>query len=83
MYITHFTIMQDGKYVGSVAVMGQAVRAARNRAARTGRPVSVTAHINDGHVREIVYYPNGAVEILWDITTEFQRLWQGEGGASK
>ena len=83
MNITHFTIMQDGhQYVGSVAVKEQAVHAAQSRAVRTGRPVSVTAHIDDGRVREAVYHPDGTIERPWNIDTEFQSLRQG-GKTSK
>ena len=76
MRITHFTITQDGQNVGSAAVMEQAVNAAKNRAARTGRPVSVIAHIDDGRVREVIYHPDGAIERLWSIAMELQNLHQ-------
>lgn len=76
MRITHFTLSQDGRHIGSAAVREQAVNAAKSCAARTGRPVSVTAHIDDGRTREVVYHPDGTAERLWDISKELRNLQQ-------
>ena len=66
MRITHFTISQDGRHIGNVAVREQAVDAAKIRAVRTGRPVSVVAHIDGGRSREVVYHPDGTVDRIWE-----------------
>ena len=67
MKITHLTISQDGQFVGSVAIREQAVNAAKTRAARTGKPVSVIAHIEDGSEREVIFNPDGTNEQIWRI----------------
>lgn len=67
MRFTHFTITQDGRFVGSSAVMEQAVNEAARRAADTGKPVSVIAHIEGGGTREAVFHPNGTNEKIWLI----------------
>ena len=63
MKINHLTISQDGQLVGSVAIRGQAVNAAKTRAARTGKPVSVIAHIEDGSEREVIFNPDGLGQV--------------------
>ena len=54
MDFTHFTLKQDGEFVGSSAVLHQAVIAAARQAADTGRPVTVMAHVRGGGTREAV-----------------------------
>ena len=70
MHITHFTISQDGRHIGRVPVREQAVDAAKSRAARTGRSVSVVGHLDDGRTREVIYHPDGAVDRLWEREEE-------------
>lgn len=67
MHFTHFTIMQDGKSIGNAASMEQAVSTAKARAADTGKPVSVTAHVEGGGSREAVFNPDGTNEKIWSI----------------
>lgn len=67
MHITHFTIMQDGQNVGNVAIREQAVNAAKTRASKTGKPVSVVAHLDDGRDREVIFNPDGTNERIWAI----------------
>lgn len=76
MYITHFTISQDGRHIGSVPVREQAVDAAKGYAVRTGRPVSVVAHIDDGRTREVVYYPDGTIDRIWE--REEKKAWSDD-----
>lgn len=65
MRIVQFTVKQDAQIIGSVAAREQAVNAAKTRAAGTGRPVSVIAHLDDGREREVVYNPDGTVDRIW------------------
>lgn len=67
MRITNYTVKQDGQVIGSVAVREQAVSAATTRAADTGRPVSVVAHLDDGREREVIFNPDGTNEKIWTI----------------
>jgi len=67
MRITHLTITQDGQYIGETFIKERAVNAARIRAAETGKPVSVTARLEDGRDREVVFNPDGTNERIWAI----------------
>lgn len=67
MEFTHFTLLQDGKFIGSSTVLQQAVIAATRHAADTGRPVTVMAHIDGGGSRKAVFNPDGTNEHIWDI----------------
>lgn len=67
MRFTHFTLLQDGQTIGSVAVREQAVDAAKTRAVDTGRPVSVVAHVEGGGSREVVFDPDGTNDKIWTI----------------
>lgn len=58
----NFTITQDGQQVGSTPIIEQAVKAAKTRAAETGRDVSVTAHYKDAEDREVIYHQDGTNE---------------------
>lgn len=66
MRIMNFTVAQGDKIIGKVAVRGQAVNAAKERAEQTGKPVSVVAELDNGQKREVVYYPNGTVDKIWE-----------------
>lgn len=67
MKITNLTIVQSGETIGNVALKEQAVRTAKTRAAETGRPVSVIAHLDDGRDREVIFNPDGTNEKIWII----------------
>ena len=67
MRCTHFTITQEGKFIGSSAVLQQAVIASTRHAADTGRPVTVMAHIDGGGSRKAVFNPDGTNERIWNI----------------
>lgn len=67
MRITLLTITQDGQYIGKTPIGEQAVAAAKTRAAETGKPVSVVAHLEDGRDREVIFNPDGTNEKIWDI----------------
>lgn len=67
MRITLFTITQDGQYIGKTPIGEQAVSAAKARAAKTGKPVSVVAHLEDGRDREVIFNPDGTNERIWAI----------------
>ena len=67
MDFTHFTLKQDGEFVGSSAVLHQAVIAAARQAADTGRPVTVMAHVRGGGTREAVFNPDGTNEHIWKL----------------
>lgn len=67
MHIINFTVKQDGKVIGEVAIREQAVNAAKARAQKTGSPVSVIAHLDTGKDREVIFHPDGTNERIWDI----------------
>lgn len=67
MHIINFTVKQADKIVGEVAIREQAVNAAKARAERTGRPVSVIAHMDNGKDREVIFNPDGTNENIWII----------------
>lgn len=67
MRITLFTITQDGQYIGKTPFGEQAVSAAKTRAAKTGKPVSVVVRLEDGRDREVIFNPDGTNERIWDI----------------
>lgn len=67
MRIINFTITQDGQVIDNVAVREQAVDAAKARAAETGRPVSIIAHLSNGRGREVIFNPDGTNEKIWEI----------------
>lgn len=78
MKINHLTISQDGQLVGSVAIREQAVNAAKTRAARTGKPVSVIAHIEDGSEREVTTLKEGAAAVPYHADGELCRMYPAE-----
>ena len=67
MRITHLTITQDGQYIGKTPIGEQAVNVAKTRAAKTGKPISVIAHLEDGRDREVIFHPDGTNERIWAI----------------
>ena len=64
---THFTLTQSGKENGTVAVMEQAINAAKGYAASKNAPVSVVGHRDDGEEREVIYHPDGRIEKIWEL----------------
>lgn len=67
MDFTHFTLKQDGRFVGSSAVLHQAVIAAMRLAAETGKPVTVMAHVRGGGTKKAVFNPDGTNDKIWNI----------------
>lgn len=67
MDFTHFTLKQDGAFVGSSTVLHQAVIAAARLAAETGKPVTVMAHVKGGGTRTAILNPDGTNEHIWNI----------------
>lgn len=67
MHFTHFTITQEGKFIGSSTVLQQAVIAATRHAADTGSPVTVMAHIDGGGTRKAIFNSDGTNEHIWNI----------------
>lgn len=66
MRIISFTVFQKGEIVGKVPIREQARNAAKIRAERTGDPVSVVAELDNGKKREVVFYPDGTVDKIWE-----------------
>lgn len=52
--------------IGKTPIREQAVNAAKVRASETGADVSVTALLDDGRKREVIYKPNGSVIKVWE-----------------
>lgn len=67
MRFTHFTLKQDGAFIGSSTVLQQAVSEARQHAVDTGKPVTVMAHIDGGGTKEAIFHPNGTNDKIWNI----------------
>jgi len=65
MKITGFEITSKGKYIGRTPILEQAVNAAKVRASESGVDVSVTALLDDGRKREVIYKPDGSVDRVW------------------
>ena len=67
MRFTHFTLKQDGAFIGSSTVLQQAVSEARQHAVDTGKPVTVMAHIDGGGTKEAIFHPDGTNEHIWKL----------------
>lgn len=67
MQYTHFTLTQNGQQLGTVAVMRQAVNAAKGFAKKNWAPVSVVGHRVDGEEKEVIYHPDGHIEKIWEL----------------
>ena len=67
MRIISFIITQDGEHVGKTPIRDQAISAAKKRAGATGKPVTVTAILDDGRTRDVEYHPDGNIRHIWDI----------------
>lgn len=67
MKYMHFTLTQNGEQIGTVAVMQQAVNAAKGYAEKNGAPVSVIGHRDDGVEKEVIYHPDGRIEKIWEL----------------
>ena len=67
MRFTHFTLKQDGAFIGSSTVLQQAVSEARQHAVDTGKPVTVMAHVRGGGTRKAVFNPDGTNAKIWNI----------------
>lgn len=67
MFTPSFTIAQDGQVIGHIAAKEEAVNTARNRAAETGKDVTVIAHLGAVTDRDVVFHPNGTNEKIWII----------------
>lgn len=65
MKITGFEITSKGQYIGKTPIREQAVNAAKVRASESGVDVSVTALLDDGRKREVIYKPDGSVDRVW------------------
>lgn len=66
MRVISFTIIQHGNVVGKVPLRDQARNAAKMRAKQTGAPVSVISELDTGKKREVVYYPDGTIDKIWE-----------------
>ena len=66
MKIIGFEITSGGQYIGKTPIREQAVNAAKVRASETGADVSVTALLDDGRKREVIYKPNGSIVKVWE-----------------
>lgn len=67
MRYTHFTLTQNGKKIGTAAVMEQAINAAKGYAITKGAPVSVVGRRDDGKEKEVIYHPDGRIEKIWEL----------------
>ena len=67
MRYTHFTLTQNGEQIGTVAIMEQAINAAKGYATTKGTPVSVIGHRDDGKEKEVIYHPDGRIEKIWAL----------------
>ena len=86
MRFTHFTLKQDGAFIGSSTVLQQAVSEARQHAVDTGKPVTVMAHIDGGGTKEAIFHPNGTNDKIWNIdkgrplVPSFGQVYVNRGG---
>ena len=67
MRYTHFSLTQNGEQIGTVAVMEQAINAAKGYAEKNGAQVSVIGHRDDGKEKEVIYHPDGRIEKIWQL----------------
>ena len=86
MRFTHFTLKQDGAFIGCSTVLQQAVSEARQHAVDTGKPVTVMAHIDGGGTKEAIFHPNGTNDKIWNIdkgrplVPSFGQVYVNRGG---
>lgn len=67
MFIPSFTISQDGQVIGSITTIEEAVNVAKTRAAKTGKDVVITAHLDAVTDRDVIFHPDGTNEKIWSI----------------
>lgn len=67
MRITNFTISQDGLFIGNSTVREQTVNAATRHAIDTGKPVSLSVHVEGGGTEVVTFNPDGTNENIWAI----------------
>lgn len=88
MKIISYTVTQDGEHVGKSPIRDQAVNAAKMRAEATGKPVTVTAALDDGRTKEVIYHPDGFIQKIWEIAQsspfcpEVGKTYRNAGGGS-
>ena len=88
MRYLHFTLTQNGKQLGTVAVMEQAINAAKSYAEKAGVPVTVAGLRDDGKQKEVIYHPDGRIEKIWEIAQsspfwpEVGKTYRNAGGGS-
>ena len=88
MRYTHFTLTQNGKQIGTAAVMEQAITAAKGYAITHGTPVSVIGHRDDGKEKEVIYHPDGRIEKIWELAKsspfcpEEGKIYRNAGGST-
>jgi len=66
MRITRYEVKMNGRYIASTPIREQAMNAAQKYAFQNRIPVSVTAFIDDGRMREINVLPDGTIDRLWE-----------------
>lgn len=66
MRITAYEVKMDGRHIASTPIREQAMNAAKKYAFQNRTPVSVTAFIDDGRMREINVHPDGTIDRLWE-----------------
>ena len=67
MSFIRFDLTQNGKHLGSAAVMDQARNAAKAYAEKNGAPVSVIGYREGRRPREVIYHPDGRIEKIWEF----------------
>ena len=83
-----FNLTQPDKFLGSAAVMQQAIDAAKGYAISTGVPVTVTGLRDDGVAKSVIYHPDGRIEKIWELcqSQPFQptegEIYRNAGGGS-
>lgn len=88
MRYLHFTLTQNGEQLGTVAVMEQAINAAKGYAEKAGVPVTVAGLRDDGKQKEVIYHPDGRIEKIWEISQsspfwpEVGKTYRNAGGGS-
>ena len=67
MRYTCFRLTMNGNLIGTVAVMDQAINAAKRYAVKNGSSVSVRGIRDDGKDKEVIYHPDGRIEKIWEL----------------
>lgn len=67
MKFVKFELTQNGQRIGSCGVKDQAIKAAKGYAETNKAPVTVTAYMDNGNTREVIYHEDGSISKIWNI----------------